>query len=73
MQRALGHHGGAALAFVRFEPRRTVRRAGVVFHERPHLVVRGEDGAEHELQILASLVEHESTQTFKLLGFRDHD
>ncbi len=45
----------------------------MVFHERPHLVVRGEDGAEHTLQILASPVEHESTQTFKLLGFRDHD
>ncbi|MDC0671358.1 hypothetical protein [Nannocystis radixulma] len=73
MQRALGRHGGANLSFVRFEPRRTVRRAGVTFHERPHLVVRGEDGAEHTLQILASLVEHESTQTFKLLGFRDHD
>ncbi|MFZ6185760.1 hypothetical protein [Nannocystis pusilla] len=73
LQRALDHHGGAALEFVRFEPRQTVRRAGIVFHERPHLVVRGEDGAERRLQILASLVEHESTQTFKLLGFRDHD
>ena len=73
LQHAVEDHGHAALEFVRFEPRRTVRRAGVVFHERPHLVVRGEDGAERRLQILASLVEHESTQTFKLLGFRDHD
>ncbi|WAS93999.1 hypothetical protein [Nannocystis punicea] len=73
LQRALTHHGRSDLEFIRFEPRRTVRRAGVVFHERPHLVVRGADGTERELQILASLVEHESTQTFKLLGFRDHD
>jgi len=73
MRRALDLHGGANLSFVRFEPRRTVRRAGVVFHQRPHVIVRDEGGAERTLQILASLVEHESTQTFKLLGFRDHD
>lgn len=73
MLRALDLHGGANLSFVRFEPRRTVRRAGVVFHQRPRLVVRDEHGGERTLQILASLVEHESTQTFKLLGFRDHD
>lgn len=73
LQRAIDRHGGQDLRFVRFEPRQLVRRAGVVFHQRPRVVVLDPDGAEHSLQLLASLVEHESTQTFKLLGFRDHD
>lgn len=73
MQRALDLHGGEGLRFVRFEPRRQVRRAGVVFHERPRVVVEDTRGDQHRLQILASVIEHEATHTFKLLGYRDHD
>lgn len=73
LRRALERHGGGELRFVRFEPRRQVRRAGVVFHERPRVVVRDAAGEERSLQLLASVIEHELSQTFKLLGFRDHD
>lgn len=72
LQRALELHGGAELRFVRLEPRGQVRRAGVLFHERPTLVVADVRGQEHRLQILASVIEHEATHTFKLLGYRDH-
>lgn len=70
---ALDRYGGEELRFVRFEPRRQVRRAGVVFHERPRVIVRDAAGEERSLQLLASVIEHEPSGTFKLLGFRDHD
>lgn len=73
LQRAIALYGRGALEFVRFEPRRQVRRAGVVFHERPRVVVRDPGGGERRLQILASVVEHEASHTFKLLGYRDHE
>lgn len=71
MLRALTLHGRADLRFVRLEPRGQLRRAGVVFHERPRLVVRDAAGAERRLQLLASVVE--AGGRFKLLGYRDHD
>lgn len=73
MLRAVEHHGRQGLAYLRLEPRGVTRRAGVRFHDRPRLVVVDSDGREHKLQILASVVEHEATGTFKLLGYRDHD
>lgn len=73
MQRAIELHGGADLQFIRLEPRGVTRRAGVIFHERPRLVVRDAQGRERSLQLLASVIEHEATGTLKLLGFRDHD
>lgn len=73
LQRALAQHGGADLTFIRLEPRGTSRRAGVTFHERPRLVVRDAAGRERSLQLLASVIEHDATGTFKLLGYRDHD
>ncbi|HEY8375485.1 MAG TPA: hypothetical protein VIK91_03305 [Nannocystis sp.] len=73
MQRALAHHGRADLRYVRLEPRGRLARAGVIFHERPRLVVTDRSGAERSLQLLASVIEHEATGTYKLLGFRDHE
>lgn len=73
MLRALEHHGRKGLAFVRLEPRGETLRAGIRFHERPRLVVVDPDGREQNLQILASVAEHEATHTYKLLGYRDHD
>lgn len=72
MLRALAHHGRADLRYVRLEPRGRLVRAGVVFHERPRLVVVDPAGVERGLVLLASAVEHEATGTFKLLGYRDH-
>jgi hypothetical protein len=73
LQRAIEQYGGADLTYVRLEPRGTTRRAGVTFHERPRLVVRDAGGRERSLQLLASVIEHDATHTFKLLGYRDHD
>lgn len=73
MQRALDRHGRANLRFIRLEPRGLDRRHGVVFHERPRVVVVDADGEQRSLQLLASVIEHEATHTFKLLGYRDHD
>lgn len=72
LRRALEQYGGADLRFVRLEPQGRLRRAGVLFHEKPTLVVEGGLGRELRLQILASVIEHEATHTFKLLGYRDH-
>jgi hypothetical protein len=73
LQRALGRFGGGDLRYLRLDPRGTTRRAGVVFHERPRLVVVDGDGRERSLVLLASVIEHEATHTFKLLGYRDHE
>lgn len=73
LRRALDRHGGADLMFIRLEPRGTSRRAGVTFHERPRLIVRDAVGRERSLTLLASVIEHDATGTFKLLGYRDHD
>lgn len=72
MARAVEDHGGRGWRYRRLEPRGVTRRAGVVFHERPVLVVEDERGDERRLQILASVVEDEASHRLKLLGFRDH-
>lgn len=73
LQRAIDRFGGGELRFVRLEPTGTTRRAGVVFHERPRLHVVDGRGRERSLVMLASVIEHEATHTFKLLGYRDHE
>lgn len=73
MLRAIELYGRQGLRFVRLEPRGAARRAGVRFHERPRLVVVDAQGREQSLQMLASVIEHEPSHTFKLLGYRDHD
>lgn len=73
MLRALAQHGRKDLRFIRLEPRGVVRRAGLVIHQRPRLVVADAEGRERSLPILASVIEHEPTGTCKLLGYRDHD
>ena len=73
MLRAIELYGRQDLRFVRLEPRGVATRAGVRFHDRPRLVVTDAQGRERSLQVLASVIEHEPSHTFKLLGYRDHD
>lgn len=72
MARAIEDHGGRGWRYLGLEPRGLTRRAGVLFHERPLLVVADARGEPRRLQVLASVVEDEATHRFKLLGFRDH-
>lgn len=73
MLRAIELYGRQDLRFVRLEPRGVADRAGVRFHDRPRLIVADAQGRERSLQVLASVIEHEPSHTFKLLGYRDHD
>ncbi|MCB9756327.1 MAG: hypothetical protein H6713_40935 [Myxococcales bacterium] len=71
----LGHildlHGGRAYEFAGVEPDRVERREGVTLHRTPTLVVRSPDAsALLRLRLLASVVEHDETHTFKLIAYR---
>ncbi len=71
----LGHildlHGGRGYEFVAVEPERVERRDGVTLHREPVLVVREAGSSEpRRLRLLATVVEHDQTHTFKLLAYR---
>ncbi len=71
----LGHildlHGGRGYELVAVEPERVDARDGVTLHRKPVLVVREAGDAEpRRLRLLATVVEHDKTHTFKLIAYR---
>jgi hypothetical protein len=69
--RAVRLYGRRPLRLVSItSPRAAERRGGLILHRSPVLVVEDDQGAAHELRILATVLEHEATSTFKLLAYR---
>lgn len=71
LERALADYGGREFKFVRLEPKAVENRPGLVMHRRPSLVVETKDGRKEKLVMLGSVLDHETTHTFKLLSYRD--
>jgi len=69
--RAIRLYGGRPLRLISIKsPRPVERRAGLLLHRSPVLLALDDQGAAHELRILATVLEHEATGTFKLLAYR---
>jgi hypothetical protein len=71
LRRSLERWGGRDLTFVRIEPPASETRRGLTLHRRPKLVVATTEGETFDIAMLGSVVEHQRTQTFKLLSYRD--
>lgn len=71
LRSALQSLGNRNLTFVRIAPPASEERRGLTLHRRPKLVVETPEGEQLDLAVLGSVVEHQATQTFKLLSYRD--
>jgi hypothetical protein len=68
---ALSRYGGTTHEFVELRPQETLERPKVRVLVRPVVIARDESGAEHELVMLGSVVEHRPSSTWKIVAFRD--